>query len=83
MGVIDHADSGVYMNFYKLLHPQQLSVTKDKLTFNNWADGVITTKQAIREFKENNHLENDEEIDEDEFIKWLKTIGYWRGEHES
>lgn len=71
------------MKIYKLLHPQQLSVTRDKLTFNNWMDGVITTKQAIREFKENNHLENDEEIDEDEFIKWLKTIGYWRGEHES
>lgn len=71
------------MEMYKLLYPQQSSADRDKGTFNNWADGVITTKRAIMEFKENNRLENDEEIDEDEFIKWLKTIGYWRGEHES
>lgn len=66
------------MEIYKLLHPNQLSATRDKLTFNNWADGVITTKQAIREFKENNHLENDEYIDENEFIIWLRSLGYWR-----
>lgn len=71
------------MEICKLLWPTPLAADRDKGTFNNWMDGVITTKQAIREFKENNHLENDEEIDEDEFIKWLKTIGYWRGEHES
>lgn len=66
------------MEIYKLLHPQQSSADKDKGTFNNWMDGVITTKQAIREFKENNHLENDEYIDENEFIEWLRSIGYWR-----
>lgn len=66
------------MEIYKLLHPQQLSATRDKLTFNNWADGVITTKQAIKEFKENNQFENDEYIDENEFIIWLRSLGYWR-----
>jgi hypothetical protein len=66
------------MEIYKLLYPQQSSADRDKETFNNWMDGVITTKQAIREFKENNHLENDEYIDENEFIIWLRSLGYWR-----
>ena len=66
------------MEIYKLLYPQQSSADRDKGTFNNWADSVITTKQAIREFKENNHLENDEYIDENEFIIWLRSLGYWR-----
>lgn len=66
------------MDFYKLLWPTPLAADRDKKTFTDWADGVITTEMAIREFKENNHLENDEYIDENEFIEWLRSLGYWR-----
>lgn len=66
------------MEIFRLLYPQQLSAERDKMTFNRWMESSITTKQAIREFKENNHLENDEYIDENEFIIWLRSLGYWR-----
>lgn len=66
------------MEIYKLLYPQQSSADRDKGTFNNWADGVITTEMAISDFKWNNHIDEDVIINKNDFIEWLRSLGYWR-----
>lgn len=52
--------------------------TIDCSIFNKWEEKQITTQSAIKEFKQNNDIE--EEISEDEFVKWLHSLGYRRKE---
>lgn len=66
------------MDFYKLLWPTPLAADRDKKTFTDWADGVITTEMAISDFKWNNHIDDDIFINKNDFIEWLGSIGYWR-----
>lgn len=53
-------------------------VAIDCSIFNKWEEKQITTRSAIKEFKQNNDIE--EEISEDEFVKWLHSLGYRRKE---
>lgn len=66
------------MDFYRLLWPTWIAADRDKKTFSDWSDGVITTEMAISDFKWNNHIDEDVIINKSDFIEWIMTLGYWR-----
>ena len=66
------------MDFYRLLWPTWIAADRDKKTFSDWSDGVITTEMAISDFKWNNHIDEDVIINKNDFIEWIMTLGYWR-----
>ena len=66
------------MEIYRLLWPTWAVADRDKRTFSDWSDGVITTEMAISDFKWNNHIDDDILINKNDFIEWLRSLGYWR-----
>ena len=67
------------MNIAKLLSKTQTDAQNDINTFNKWVDKQINTDQAIKQFKKNNHIDDEIEIDNGEFEYWLNSLGYFRG----
>lgn len=63
-------------NFAKLL--KHGSEAHDRVIFNAWADGAITTEIALVRFKRNNNIPADYKIPAYEFEYWLGSLGYRR-----
>lgn len=51
---------------------------RDRVIFNAWADGAITTEIALVRFKRNNNIPAEYKIPAYEFECWLGTLGYRR-----
>lgn len=66
------------MNFAKLLRGSEYAVNKDQVTFRKWADGEINTTMAITQFKKNNGIKGDIEIDKTEFEQYLYGLSWGR-----
>lgn len=58
-----------------LLHS---SASADKAIFTKWAHGQITIGETIKRFKRSNNMPYYVNIEPDEFISWLNSIGYRR-----
>ena len=56
------------------------SAVADKKTFNAWMYDQIDTDECIRQFRENNDITERMPIIKDEFVQWLGTLGYRKGE---
>ena len=68
------------MNYkmYELLHTSKRSRDKDIATFKKWEGRVINTDEAIRQFKDNNFIDDRVKIDNVIFEYWLNSLGYRR-----
>ena len=62
-----------------MLSSSRKSAQNDCSAFARWQNGQITTEMCIREFKKNNRIRH-EEIGEEEFTDWLRSIGWRRDE---
>lgn len=65
-----------YTNFARLL--KRGADARDRVIFNAWADGTITTDMALERFKRNNSIPDGYKIPAYEFECWLGTLGYRR-----
>lgn len=65
-----------YTNFAKLI--KRGADARDRVIFNAWADGTITTDMALERFKLNNNIPADYKIPTHEFVYWIGTLGYRR-----
>lgn len=54
------------------------SAQEDKIAFNKWEKGTLTTRKTINRFLRNNKIVVGKTIDEDEFELWLNSLGYFR-----
>lgn len=66
-------------DWVKLLRHSNYASTKDSILFNKWNTGGVSTAGCIREFKRNNGIPLNYEIDSDEFTEWLWSLGYVGG----
>ena len=66
------------MEIAKLLLNTQFSIGVDKTIFQKWENNEITIEEAIERFKKNNCVKEEVEIDQDEFIAWMNSIGWGR-----
>ena len=65
-------------DFSKYLSSSASAASNDNRAFGLWEDGQITTARCIRLWKENNRIDKNLIVDENLFITWLKSIGWWR-----
>ncbi|MBQ1289369.1 MAG: hypothetical protein IIY23_04325 [Erysipelotrichaceae bacterium] len=54
------------------------SASRDKTIFTIWASGRISTGEAIKRFKLSNNMPYYVNIEPDEFICWMNSLGYRR-----
>ena len=54
------------------------AVEADKQTFSSWMDGLVSTKNATRFFRNRNLFEN---ISEEDFVQNANWLGYFRSEN--
>ena len=54
------------------------SALEDKAIFNRWACGQISTGTAIKRMKTNNNMPHYVNIEPDEWVQWVKGLGYRR-----
>lgn len=50
----------------------------DQSTFRKWEDNVIDTNMAMTRFRSNNEISEDLEFSEEDFILFLRSLGYVR-----
>ena len=68
------------MEFYRLLKSSENSAIRDCSIFNSWEQERISTLRAIELFKLSNKIDPEVNIGVGEFVKWLNSLGYFRGE---
>ena len=66
------------MKFAKYLSSSYASAMIDKKTFELWRKEEISTRAAIIRFRRNNDIPSNIHISEEDFTKWLLSIGWWR-----
>lgn len=64
------------INWIQYLLPS--SASNDKAIFTKWSYGQITTGEAIKRFKRSNNMPYYVNIEPDDFIRWINSIGYRR-----
>lgn len=50
----------------------------DQSIFRKWEDNVIDTNTAMTRFRSNNEISEDLEFSEEDFILFLRSLGYVR-----
>lgn len=56
------------------------SASRDCTIFKSWEDRKISTRKALELFKVNNSIRSDISITHNEFIGFLNSLGYFRGD---
>jgi hypothetical protein len=67
------------IDWVKYLLPS--GAARDKTIFTIWASGRISTGEAIKRFKLSNNMPYYVNIEPDEFICWMKSLGYRRNKN--
>ena len=57
-------------------HSYDQFIYKDRVAFEQWAEGYMKIDECIRIFKENNKIPEDKYIDPAVFKAWLREEGY-------
>lgn len=68
------------MELSRCLKKGHTSASRDCTIFKCWEDRKISTRKAIELFKINNSVRSDITITHNEFIGFLNSLGYYRGD---
>ena len=54
------------------------NVNRDTAIFHQWERGEITTAKCLKMFRQNNRQNDRVDISQEDFEKWLNSLGYIR-----